>query len=292
MSKLDICNTIVQQAYLLKCLDMELSNLIRLGASDKTPFFGQTDSCFAILVTKFEETYPVFVRRRQFFDYRQESKQLWEDFATQVDLLSGEACLSSLKTEDIIVFKLIGGCTDSFLREKFLKMKNPTLADLKKEATEWEGVRRSMGTAQKLQPSQTCVSAVKPTKYSQSKGQQQQQPKSKSQKDQSQKQGRNCARCGFPAHIGDRPCPALEKLCDRCGIKGHFDKVRGGPNRGQSLCKTKNPKNEGQQGQQRSEKRSKNQQLRQDQESAQDDWHIPRYGDDPASGLRILQIPK
>ena len=85
------------------------------------------------------------------------------------DMLGGEANISGLKTEDIIIFRLIGGCKDSFLKEKFLKLKSPTLAELKKEATEWEGVRRSMGST-KLHASQEAQARWQPqSKYSKNK---------------------------------------------------------------------------------------------------------------------------
>ena len=44
VSKLEACTLIVQQAYLLQCLDLELSNMIRLTDNDKMQIFGQTDS--------------------------------------------------------------------------------------------------------------------------------------------------------------------------------------------------------------------------------------------------------
>ena len=241
VSKLEACTLIVQQAYLLKCLDMELSNMIRLSANDKMVIFGQTDSCMALLVNKFAETYPVFLRRRQFFDYSQKSGQSWDDFATGLDLLGGEADLSGLKTEDILIFRLIGGCTDTFLREKFLKMKSPTLAELKKEATEWEGVRRSMGASKLKSVKDDQSYAQKQTRYSKGKGTNPNQPSANNDAHQSGK----CKRCGYPPHSANGPpCPAKERTCDRCGEKGHFAFVRGGPNSGAQIC-TRKPRERG-----------------------------------------------
>ena len=202
----------------------------------------------SLLVTKWEETFPVFVRRRQFFELDQKSGQSWVDFATSLDMLGGEANLSGLKTEDIIVFRLIGGCKDSFLKEKFLKLKNPTLAELKKEATEWEGVRRSMGTT-KLQASESQARWQPQSKYSKSKNgpKNASRPSNSSPHKSTQLPQGACKRCGYPKHDpAGRPCPAIEKYCDACGTKGHFSSVRGGPNNGTVICNKKQSQGSGQ----------------------------------------------
>ena len=133
-----------QQAYLLKCLDEDLANIVRLECTDATPIFGKINSCISMLEDKFEETYPLFVHRLQYFKFKQKSGQHFDDVYSALRMLDNEANILALTPDDIRVFRLMGAITDPFLKEKFLELQNPTVDDLVKEAARWEGVRRSM----------------------------------------------------------------------------------------------------------------------------------------------------
>jgi len=209
-SKLDKCTIPEQHAYLYKCLELELASTVRLAANSTTPIFGAIGSCFAVLQKKFEETYPLYVRRLRFFRYSQKPGQRFDDFWTQLQQLANEADLNSLSTEDLLVFRIVGGCSDDLLREKFLRLSNPSLSDITTEAATWEGVRRSLATYDQT-----------PTVNRQAQdGAQQKKPR--------------CPNCSANQHLDGKPCPAKDKTCNICGKTGHFGRTR----QGKLICRS------------------------------------------------------
>ena len=211
LSKLDLCTVPEQHAFLLKCLDLELASMVRLATNSTTPIFGAIGSCFAVLQKKFDETYPLYVRRLRFFRYAQTPGQRFDDFWTQLQLLANEADLNSLSTEDLLVFRIVGGCSDELLREKFLRLRSPSLTDITSEAAAWEGVRRSLATYETAAPT----------------------PSINKQSQDAVKKPR-CPNCSSGQHTEGKPCPAKDKTCNICGKVGHFGRTR----QGKLICRS------------------------------------------------------
>ena len=211
-SKLDRCTAPEQHAYLYKCLDIELASLVRLAVNSSTPMFGAIGSCFAILQKKFDETYPLYVRRLRFFQHSQTQGQRFDDFWTKLQQLANEADLNSLSTEDLLVFRIVGGCSDTLLREKFLQLSNPSLSDITTEAATWEGVRRSLATYDA-----TPTSSVH-----------------KQSQDTVKKSQPRCPNCSSNQHLEGKSCPAKDKTCNICGKVGHFGRTR----QGKLICRS------------------------------------------------------
>ena len=118
-------------------------------------------------------------------------------------MLANEADLNSLSTEDLLVFRIVGGCSDDLLRKKFLRLSNPSLSDIAKEAATWEGVRRSLVTYD-MSPSLN-----------------------KQSQDTAQKKPR-CPNCSSNQHPDGKACPAKDKTFNICGKTGHFGRTRQG----------------------------------------------------------------
>ena len=83
----------------------------------------------------------MYVRRLRFFRYSQKPGRRFDNFWTQLQMLANEADLNSLSTEDLLVFRIVGGCSDDLLREKFLRLSNPSLSDITTEAARHMGGR-------------------------------------------------------------------------------------------------------------------------------------------------------
>ena len=150
------------------------------------------------------------MRRLRFFRFSQKQGQHFDDFWSQLRLLANEASLDTLTTEDLLVFRIIGGCTDDLLKEKFLRLSAPSLSDITKEAAKWEGVRRSMATYN-VSPQPAL-----------SQQQQQQPPKPR------------CPNCSSAVHTNRKACPAKDKTCNICQKTGHFGRTR----QGKLICRS------------------------------------------------------
>ena len=201
-----------QQAYLLKCLDEDLANIVGLRSTDATPIFGKINSCISMLEDKFEETYPLFVRRLQYFKYKQRSGQHFDDVYSALRILENEANILALTPDDIRVFRLMGAVTDPFLKEKFLELKDPTVDVLVKEAARWEGVRCSMDINKGNTTSVNRMQQGKGGKGASSSG----------------PSGPRCNNCSSGIHPEGVECPAKHRTCNICQKKGHFSRTRQG----------------------------------------------------------------
>ena len=226
-SKLSTSTIPEQQWYLYKCLDVELADLVRLDVSETTQIFGAVNSCFVVLEQKFEEEFPLFVRRLQYFQAMQKQGQPFSEFVTELKKLANEASVSTITPQEIVGFRLLSAVTDAFLKEKFLELENPTFDDILKEAAKWSGVRKGMETLKAGSAPGGVVAA--------------QQQKNKPQrkkgrgKGQGQGQGKPCGSCSGQQHPQGVECPAKHVTCNICNRTGHYARTRNG----KILCRSK-----------------------------------------------------
>ena len=54
-----------------------------------------------------------------------------------------EADIHALTNEELLLFKILAGCTDEELCQKLMKIKNPTICELEDPVTEWEVMKQS-----------------------------------------------------------------------------------------------------------------------------------------------------
>ena len=219
ISGLQAAPVVDQQAFFFRAVDLDLETTVRQDIDDATPVFTpdgtQVKSLCSVLQDRFRIQYPLFTRRLEYFRYSQAPGQTFGDFNANLRQKGDEAELETLKTDDLYVFRVICGTVDKKLRERFLKLKNPTLKDLEEEATVHEMCRRSVKACDNAQGGGKSSAAAAVT------------PASCNQVSLDHLVGK-CPRCGNKPHKGGSvKCPMMSKVCDNCQKSGH---VARGPN--------------------------------------------------------------
>lgn len=213
-SAIDKCAIAEQQAYLRICIDSNLDSRIYDKVQATTPIFGD-DGCISLLEEEFMLRYPLFTRRLDFFRHTQSSGQLFSEFAAQLRQKGEEADLQHLTMDDIYVFRYICGTTDSTLKERFLKIEDPNLDKLKKEAHTYEVAAQALKAM-----GEKVATAAKVTNKSHKK---QQYAEKKGRVSRDDLRGK-CFRCGSSDHY--KNCPREEFIvCKKCGKDGHLSSV-------------------------------------------------------------------
>jgi len=222
-SKLGTAAVTEQQAFFFSCLDLELETAVRQRIDDATVIFDLNNgdrSCMEELQSRFQITYPLFTRRLDYFRYIQSKGQTFSDFYAHLRQKGDEAELAQLTVDECYVFRVICGCSDSKLKEKFLKLENPTLEDLLKESTLYEMAKRSL-SAFNRDDSRTATTRA--ARQQQSKG-----GKEKEKGKDKAKDKPKCRTCGGGSHAEGVSCFALKLECHECHQTGHIAKTKGG----------------------------------------------------------------
>ena len=123
--KVDKLDMLDQQAVWRICIDPNLEERIGDLISDRTPIFG-AGSIMEYLDDEFNAKYPLTTRRADYFRLVQKEGQAFSDHMAKLLRISREADLGALGLDDLHCFRLISSVTDKKLREKFLKLENPT----------------------------------------------------------------------------------------------------------------------------------------------------------------------
>ena len=79
------------------------------------------ECALVILEREFLRIYPVFVRRMEFFSYKQESGQSWSDFSANLESIGNQAQLEKIGTDELYVLRILTAITDDDLRKEFLR---------------------------------------------------------------------------------------------------------------------------------------------------------------------------
>ena len=98
-----------QQAYLCNCIDTVLRARIDREATSTTPVYSPIKglyTCIAILDGVFLESYPIHVRRKQFFDARQKEGQSTLEFREELLSLLEEADGTNIGCDDLVCMML------------------------------------------------------------------------------------------------------------------------------------------------------------------------------------------
>lgn len=209
-SKMTLATIPEQQAYFKHCLDPYLESRLNEKIDANTPVFpGEQDaetSCVELLQHEFRIRYPIVSRQYEFFRAKQQTGQLFSDWATTLRRMGDEANLHEMTTEDIYIMRYITGASDPKLKEKFLKEPKPSLT-LFNEIVDQHEIAGNINASQEQPPR---INAI----------QQQKTPTIRELEDQ----GR-CVKCGSQEHTKtDCQIPATVE-CRACGTPGHFAKV-------------------------------------------------------------------
>ena len=211
MSKLNQVDIADQQAFVLQNVDLELETFLRQNITDTTPIFGD-GGCMELLEERFKRTYPVFTRRLEWFKYMQQPGQSCTDYYTQLRQRGDVAEMAELDLDGQYVFKIICGVHDDKLREKFLKLHEPTLEDIVRTMEAHDITQKSISSLSKSKSATTVASATADTKYIRMED----------------VKGR-CFGCGKDRHSNRDECPAKGRICNKCNRRNHFADMCFGP---------------------------------------------------------------
>ena len=133
--------------------------------------------------------------------------------------------------EQMVSHQLIIGIRNQDHQAKILA-EAPSLVTLEDKIKRLQALETTEDSAIQLKPtnlktdsSTTSAAATKGSSYKRVKGRQHEKPNQTNEKDKEKK----CRWCGRKNHPGKtmqrKDCPAFNKICSNCGIKGHFTEV-------------------------------------------------------------------
>ena len=122
MNEMETMDLDVQQAQLRICLQSDILKWFDNQVKEDTPICGD-EGCLDMIQKWFEEKYSLLWRRFDLFTSSQAVGQDWIEWANEIVALGTEAEIEKMKTDDILVMKLITGTKDCQLREKLLEQK-------------------------------------------------------------------------------------------------------------------------------------------------------------------------
>ena len=139
-SRFDLYNLAEQHMFFFSNMTVSLETVIREADNYNAGLavLDGDDCLVTILQDEFRLKYPIFNRRLDFFRYQQAPGQKFTDYMLNLKQRGEEADLGALGIEGMYVFRYFTGVTDVKLRERLLKLENPTLEDLKREARAYE----------------------------------------------------------------------------------------------------------------------------------------------------------
>ena len=135
-----------QQTYLCNCVNTVLRARIDREATNTTPLYSPIVglyTCIAILDNVFLESYPIHVRRKQFFDARQKDGQSALEFREELLSLLEEADGANIGCDDLICMMRQIGLSDGQLRRELGAIRNPTMASFSEKIEGFEQARRT-----------------------------------------------------------------------------------------------------------------------------------------------------
>ena len=148
-SNLRVLTLTDQQAFLVACVDDDISDRITSIASETTEIFpNETEhSCYDILEQLFQERIPLLLRRQQFLSYTQTEGQNGLKFREELRNLADEANIAEMMPEDMLCVMYVRGVRSNELREKLLEVAEPSLAHFDRIVDSFDQAKSQMATA-------------------------------------------------------------------------------------------------------------------------------------------------
>ena len=141
-------------------------------------------------------------------------------FVARLNQLYQEADLAAMSTDQMRVFFLISGITNSTLRNKLIEMQNPTFEQVCQKVNAWTATTSASKAIEKSQGAEGKAKAVK----GKDKGQKRIDPPASVKVHPGTLTGK-CFCCGSSAH-NKRECDRVEKArCTECKQTGNFKNV-------------------------------------------------------------------
>ena len=139
-SQFDTYDKPEQHMFMFAVLDHDMENRVREHDKyhSQMDVLGDVDSLLEIIEEEFIQRYPLFNRRLEYFRLAQKVGQEFSAYALELKQKGDEADLHRLDTDSLHVFRYITGVTDQKLREKFFRLVDPKLEDLKRTVRAYE----------------------------------------------------------------------------------------------------------------------------------------------------------
>ena len=149
-----------QQAFLVACVDDDISDRITSIASETTEIFpNETEhSCYDILEQLFQERIPLLLRRQQFLSYTQTEGQNGLKFREELRNLADEANIAEMMPEDMLCVMYVRGVRSNELREKLLEVPEPSLARFNRIVDSFDQAKSQMAEIRRSQPAEASAS--------------------------------------------------------------------------------------------------------------------------------------
>ena len=206
----------IQHAYLMCCMDKQLSLQLDGMIEAQTPVLGQ-NSCMSRLTDIFKKKYPLLLRRRQFFQLQQQPGQDEREFMELLKAAASEADIEGMSVQDAICLVCVTGLKDNRLREKLSELEEPSLPSFDALVDAYMHARATAGPA----------SANRTAGQQQQQQQQRKKNQNNNRISEQEKKRRSimkgkCFRCGSSEHMANTCNVAKDVKCRKCNSVGHI----------------------------------------------------------------------
>ena len=215
-----------QQAHFKSSLDAFLASKVDQHITPATPVLpnptGPEVSCMEYLREEFLILKPLFSRRLDYFNYKQQKGQLFTDWYDKLTKKGDEADLPALSVDDLAAMRILTGVEDAVLKQEFLRSPRKDAKSLLAVAQNYELGQRYVRSM--TGPAVTAANVNMTSKNSKGK------KGHNGQKANTYFKDGKCFRCGMKLGNTDfsvhkESCKAREHTCKKCGKTGHFPSV-------------------------------------------------------------------
>jgi hypothetical protein len=224
-----------QQAYFKKYMNPDLFAQLGRIRPGETPIYAadDLDCCVKFLKEEFLASYPLVVRRYEFFNFTQTKATPFTDFYAEMQKLGDLAALADIRVDEIFIYRILCGASDAKMKAKILELPHPwTLVEVLRVCRSYEVAQSTMGRVDPSRVVSHAAKAFQPEKKKSGKGDKDGKKKSKDSKNASGSAKGACDKCGRDHAKGQ--CPAAKSKCRKCEKVGHWDKVCRSGGKGQS----------------------------------------------------------
>jgi len=219
-----------QQAYVRQFIDPDLEVRIEMKIDAATEIFGDS-GMISYIEDEFALRYPLFSRRLDFFRYKRSKGQTVSSFVAHLMQLSGEADLSSLTVDQLMVFRVITGVDEDHLLGKLLEMTEPSFEDVKKKISSWEVAKVAKKSCREAKDGKASQVQQGRGNSQQSSGRRQNQGGKPSQGSSKgievtpESLKGKCTVCGTKKHATAQCEYKSKATCKTCNKDGHYASV-------------------------------------------------------------------
>ncbi len=211
-SNLDVATPSQQLAYVKILVDDHLVGKINAAKNDRT----NGVACLDILCNIFKAKYPVIVKRVAYFNVKQENGEPFSETVTRMKNQAIDADIDRLDIDGVKVLRYLTAVKDEKLLKELIDVSNPNPEKLEEAIAKYEATKASSSAVTGSNSStQVAAYTVKEggceeaAVYAYGEAR------------------RICNRCGInnPPAMHYNSCPAAAHRCDRCGRRGHFERI-------------------------------------------------------------------